>query len=103
MAQSFEDALEQVLAWLEAPPPEGGADDARFQAAIERVLAEPGVPEGDAAQQAAVEHIVQLDDDLRRRLEALSHRRRNPFGDHPDGIGPTLGMDLGGDGGRDRG
>ena len=36
-----------------------------------------------------------LDDDLRRKLEAAARRRSsNPFGEHPEGIGPTLGMDL---------
>jgi hypothetical protein len=34
---------------------------------------------------------------LRRRLEAAARRRNgsHPFGEHPDGIGPTLGMDVG--------
>lgn len=95
MAMSFEEALEQVTAWLEAPPPAGSPEDAQFQAAVERVLAEPGLPGESDDQAQAVDDIVRLDEDLRRRLEALANRHRNPFGEHPDGIGPTLGMDLG--------
>lgn len=95
MAQTFEDALETVLAWLEAPPPPGTPEDARFQAAIDRVLAEPGGVAATPEQAAAIDDIVRLDADLRQRLEALAKARPNPFGDHPDGIGPTLGMDLG--------
>ncbi|AYV46609.1 hypothetical protein CFHF_21705 [Caulobacter flavus] len=94
MAQTFEDSLETVLAWLEAPPPSGSPEEARFLAAVERVLAEPDGSEAHAEQTAAIDDIVRVDDDLRRRLNALANARRNPFGDHPDGIGPTLGMDL---------
>jgi hypothetical protein len=94
MAQTFEDALETVLAWLEAPPPSGSPEEARFLAAIERVLAEPDGSEASAEQAAAIDDIVRVDDDLRQRLAKLAGARRNPFGDHPDGIGPTLGMDL---------
>jgi len=94
MAQTFEDALETVTTWLEAPPPSGSPEEARFLAAIERVLAEPGGPEASAEQTAAIEDIVRVDDDLRQRLAKLAGDRRNPFGDHPDGIGPTLGMNL---------
>ncbi|PVM71920.1 hypothetical protein [Caulobacter radicis] len=95
MAQTFEDALETVLAWLEAPPPSGSPEEARFLAAIERVLAEPDGSEANAEQAAAIDDIVRVDDDLRQRLAKLANAHRNPFGDHPDGIGPTLGMDLG--------
>ncbi|MDG2527646.1 hypothetical protein [Caulobacter endophyticus] len=95
MAQTFEDALETVLAWLETPPPSGTPEEARFLAAIERVLAEPDGSEASAEQAAAIDDIVRVDDDLRQRLAKLANARRNPFGDHPDGIGPTLGMDLG--------
>ncbi len=94
MAQTFEDALETVLASLEAPPPSGSPEEARFLAAIERVLTEPDGPEVGADQAAAIDHIVRVDDDLRARLSKLASAHRNPFGDHPDGIGPTLGMDL---------
>ncbi|KSB87527.1 hypothetical protein AS593_00050 [Caulobacter vibrioides] len=95
MAQTFEDALETVQAWLEAPPPSGSPEEARFLSAIERVLAEPDGSEADAEQAAAIDDIVRVDDDLRQRLARLANAHRNPFGDHPDGIGPTLGMDLG--------
>ena len=95
MAQTFEDALETVLAWLEVPPPSGSPEEARFLAAVERVQDEPDGTETNAEQAAAIDDIVRVDDDLRRRLDALVAARRNPFGDHPDGIGPTLGMDLG--------
>ncbi|MGH1560165.1 hypothetical protein ACRAWD_26010 [Caulobacter segnis] len=38
---------------------------------------------------------MQLDDDFRSRLEKVAQQRGgNYFGDHPDGIGPTLGMDV---------
>ena len=94
MAQTFEDALETVLAWLDAPPPSGSAEEARFLAAIERVLAEPDGSEAQAEQAAAIDDIVRVDEDLRQRLAKLANARRNPFGDHPDGIGPTLGMAL---------
>lgn len=90
-----ETALEQVLAFLGAPPAAGTADDARFGARLRQVIA-ASIP---AAEDAAAEDAprLSLDDDLRRRLDALARQRaeHHPFGDHPDGIGPTLGMDLG--------
>ncbi|MFT4253003.1 MAG: hypothetical protein QM608_11010 [Caulobacter sp.] len=94
MTQTFEDAFEIVLAGLDTPPKRGTPEDDRFQDAIERVLAEPGGAEESAEQADAIDDVVRLDEDLRRRLNALANARRNPFGDHPDGIGPTLGMDL---------
>jgi len=90
-----ETALEQVLAFLSAPPAAGTADDARFGARLRQVIA-ASIPaaEGDDPEDAPR---LSLDDDLRRRLDALARRRAedHPFGDHPDGVGPTLGMDLG--------
>ncbi|PXA74410.1 hypothetical protein DMC25_25295 [Caulobacter sp. D4A] len=94
MAQTFEDAFEIVLAGLDLPPKRGTPQNDRFQAAIERVLAEPGGSEESAEQDAAVDDVVRVDKDLRRRLNALANPGRNPFGEHPNGIGPTLGMDL---------
>ncbi|MEH0196522.1 hypothetical protein V7S57_10975 [Caulobacter sp. CCNWLY153] len=92
MSPTFEDALEVVLSHLDNPPAEGTPEDEAFLAALGEVLvaSQGGLDNDDGARQAIV-----IDDDLRTRLEAIAHRRRlNPFGEHPDGIGPTLGMDL---------
>ncbi|KQY35868.1 hypothetical protein ASD38_04810 [Caulobacter sp. Root487D2Y] len=66
---AWEDALETVVAVLEAPPP-------------------PDSQEGQV-----------IDEPSRRVLAAAPSTRWravvNPFGDHPDGIGQALGMDLG--------
>ncbi|MFY8142300.1 MAG: hypothetical protein ACOVMT_00250 [Caulobacter sp.] len=89
-----ETVLEDVLAFLAHPPEPGGADDARFRERLSQVIS-ASIPlvDGDDPQDAPA---LQLDDALRERLEqALRERRRNYFGDHPDGIGPTLGMDVG--------
>ncbi|MCY1647389.1 hypothetical protein OVA11_10085 [Caulobacter sp. SL161] len=92
MSASFEDALECVLKGLEHPPAHGTDEDADFMIALALVLATP--PAHDEEQPMAAP--AALDDDLRRRLQAVAQHRDFPnvFGDHPGGIGPTLGMDL---------
>lgn len=92
MSASFEDALECVLRGLEHPPARGTDEDTEFLNALARVLATP--PAHDDEQPLAAPSA--LDDDLRRRLQAVAKHRDFPnlFGDHPDGIGRTLGMDL---------
>lgn len=86
-------ALEEVMTFLDAPPEPGSTDDARFGERLRQVIA-ASIPldEGDDPEDAPT---LQLDDDFRRRLEKVaSDRGGNYFGDHPDGIGPTLGMDV---------
>ena len=89
-----ETALEEVMTFLDAPPETGSHDDARFGARLRQVIA-ASIPadDGDAAEDAPK---LDLNEDLRRRLEAVAKRRSEGhyFGDHPDGVGPTLGMDL---------
>lgn len=95
-----ETALEQVLAFLETPPEPGSPDDERFGARLRQVIAAsiPATEDEDPEDAPS----LSLDADLRRRLDALARERAggHPFGDHPDGIGPTLGMDLRLNGGR---
>lgn len=90
--QAWEEALEMVVAFLDAPPAPGSDNGQRFDKALRRVLAGGPTQLTDVAEAAAV-----LDPGLRARLDDLAQRRvgHNPFGEHPDGIGPTLGMDLG--------
>lgn len=90
-----ETAFEELMAFLDNPPEPGGAEDARFGERLRQVIA-ASVPlsEEDDPEDAPT---LALDVDLRSRLEALAHKRAqgNYFGEHPDGIGPTLGMDFG--------
>jgi hypothetical protein len=90
--QSWEDALEVVVGFLEAPPEPDSDAGRRFDQALTRVLAGAPKPVKEDFEAAPA-----LDLGLRQRLDDLSRRRavHNPFGDHPDGIGPTLGMNLG--------
>jgi hypothetical protein len=92
----WEDALEIVVGFLESPPEADTEDGKRFDQALLRVLA--GAPGGDHDGAMQVDAAAGLDASLRERLDDLARRRAhaNPFGDHPDGIGPTLGMDLSG-------
>lgn len=89
-----ETALEEVLAFIDAPPVAGSEADARFAARLRQVIAAsiPAAEEDDLEDAPRLD----LDADLRRRLDDLARERggSHPFGDHPDGIGPTLGMDL---------
>lgn len=89
-----ETALEEVLAWLERPPQPGTPEDVRFGALLRQVLA-ASLPEDDEVPEAGTALPVAAD--LRERLESLALRRgaANPFGENPDGLGPTLGMDVG--------
>lgn len=87
-------ALEEVMRFLDSPPEEGSADDERFGARLRQVIA--AAIRLDESEDPADGPTLQLDDDLRGRLEALAKKRggNHYFGDHPDGIGPTLGMDV---------
>ena len=89
-----ETAFEELMAFLDNPPEPGGAEDARFGERLRQVIA-ASVPlsEDEDPEDAPT---LALDADLRSRLEALAHKRAggNYVGEHPDGIGPTLGMDL---------
>ena len=89
---SWEDALQIVIDGLEAPPHPDSQEARRFDQALRQVLAGAPAPRGDADEAPPA-----LDPGLRQRLDDLAKRRarHNPFGDHSDGIGPTLGMDLG--------
>ena len=88
-------ALEEVMGFLDEPPVPGSPEDARFGVRLRQVLAASIVDEPIDEDDPIPKAELALDDDLRRRLEQVAkHQARNPFGDHPDGIGPTLGMDL---------
>jgi hypothetical protein len=87
-------ALEEVMSFLDSPPEEGSADDARFGERLRQVIA-ASIPldEGEDPEDGPT---LQLDDKFRSRLEKVARQRGGShyFGDHPDGIGPTLGMDV---------
>lgn len=88
-----ETALEEVMAFLGNPPEAGSPDDTRFGERLRQVIA-ASIPldEGEDPEDAPK---LRLDDAFRSRLEALARERGgNYFGEHPDGIGPTLGMDV---------
>ncbi|MGR4864422.1 hypothetical protein [Caulobacter sp. LARHSG274] len=90
-------ALEEVLQFLERPPAPGTPEDSWFGQRLRQVLAASLADEPEDEDAPAPEPNLALDPGLRDRLEAAAKRRSgNPFGEHPDGIGPTLGMDLGG-------
>jgi hypothetical protein len=89
-------ALEEVMEFLADPPAPGTPEDARFGARLRQVLAASTVDDPVDEDDPTPKPELALDDDLRRKLEAAARRRSsNPFGEHPEGIGPTLGMDLG--------
>jgi len=96
MAESVSDetALEEVLAFLDRPPAPGTPDDAVFGARLRQVMA--ATIADDPQEDDRGEPALQLGEDLRRKLDTAAKRRAgtHPFGDYPDGIGPTLGMDL---------
>jgi len=90
----WEDALEELIAFLQDPPAADTTEGRSFDAALRRVLASaPVISEGALDESPS----LGLDPSLRERLDDLARRRAsaNPFGQHPNGIGPTLGMDLG--------
>ena len=97
MAQTVDDetALEEVMAYLDRPPAAGSADDQRFGERLRQVLA-AGLPDDDTPDETAAPARLALAEDLRLRLEAAARARtaRFPFGENPDGLGPTLGMSL---------
>jgi len=90
--RDWEEALEVVIGFLEAPPDADTPEGRRFDEALRHVLNAAPTSHHEAPEAA-----VGLDAGLRARLDDLARRRAgtNPFGDHPDGIGRTLGMDLG--------
>lgn len=87
-------ALEEVMTFLDSPPEPGSADDDRFGERLRQVIA-ASIPldEGEDPEDGPT---LQLDDAFRSRLEKVAKDRGGShyFGDHPDGIGPTLGMDV---------
>ncbi len=89
-----ETALEEVMSFLDSPPEPGTHEDERFGERLRQVIA-ASIPseEGDDPEDAPS---LALDAGLRGRLEAAERKRSEGhyFGDHPDGIGPSLGMDL---------
>jgi hypothetical protein len=90
-----ETALEEVMGFLADPPVPGTPEDALFGARLRQVLAasivDDPIDEDDPIPKAE----LALNAELRARLEAAAGRRGgSPFGEHPEGIGPTLGMDL---------
>lgn len=89
----WEAALEAIIAFLQDPPAPDTAEGRHFDAALQRVLASAPVISEEALEESPT---AGLDPGLRQRLDALARRRSGdkPFGEHPDGIGPTLGMDL---------
>jgi len=91
---TWEDALETVMVHLEDPPhPESPAGEA-FDEALRRLLAAASSAGRQPPSDGGAAPI--LDESLRVRLDDLARRRKpaHPFGDYPEGIGPTLGMDL---------
>ena len=91
-AYDDEAALEAVLAFLDAPPLYGSAEDRLFGLLLRRVN-EAAVTPMEATEDAT----LVLSEDLVRRLADLERRRslgEHPYGDHPEGLGPTLGMDV---------
>jgi len=91
---SDEAALEAVLAFLDQPPEPGTPQDAIFGARLRQVMSAAIADEPDEDERGAP--ALMLGEDLRRKLDAAARQRagKHPFGDFPDGIGPTLGMDL---------
>ncbi len=94
-----ETALQDVIAFLESPPEPNSPLDAVFSERLRQVIAAsiPAAPDNENDTEDAPEPpALALGEDLRRKLEDAARRRgaAHPFGDHPDGIGPTLGMDL---------
>jgi hypothetical protein len=89
-------ALEEVLEFLADPSAPGTPEDARFGDRLRQVLSASIVDDPVDEDDPVPRPELALDQDLRRKLEAVARRRSsNPFGEHPEGIGPTLGMDLG--------
>lgn len=88
-------ALEEVMTFLDSPPEPGSPQDAIFGERLRQVIAAsiPNDPDDEDDDPPA----LALGEDLRRKLEAAARRRAgdHPFGEHPDGIGPTLGMNVG--------
>jgi hypothetical protein len=81
------------MTFLDAPPEPGSAHDARFGERLRQMIT-TSIPlaEGEDPEDGPT---LALDDSLRSRLEKVARDRGgNYFGDHPAGIGPTLGMDL---------
>ena len=90
-----ESALEEVMRFLDTPPEPGTPEDARFGQRLRQVLSASLVDDPVDEDDPIPKPELALNADLRQRLEAAARNRgSNPFGEHPDGIGPTLGMDL---------
>ncbi len=91
-AAEFDAILEEVTAYLENPPPEHSEADRRFGRLLEMLQAQP-VPSFEPHETAHRDEarVAKLDKALAR---AASLDRRPAFGEHDQGIGPTLGMDV---------
>jgi hypothetical protein len=86
-----EAALEMVLAYLDAPPLEGSEEERLFGRLLSKVNQAAAATREESPDASLV-----IGEDLRRRLLDLERRRSDghPFGNHPEGLGPTLGMDV---------
>lgn len=91
-----EAALEAVLAFLDAPPLEGSEEDRLFGRLLRQVNEAAAAPMAEPDEASLF-----ISGDLHRRLVDLERQRgvlerRSapflPFGEHPDGIGPTVGI-----------
>ena len=90
----FEQALEDAIELMAAPPSVGGAEDARLQGLLAQITAyrDQSEPEERAA-------VAQIESAFDERLKALESERRADAkgylgGERPGGLGPTLGMDV---------
>ncbi len=86
-----EAALEMVLAYLDAPPLEGSEEERLFGRLLSKVN-----QAAVATREESADATLVIGEDLRLRLLDLERRRSEgqPFGVHPEGLGPTLGMDV---------
>jgi hypothetical protein len=91
-----ETALEEVMSFLDHPPMPGSSDDVVFGQRLRQVLAAL-VVDDDSDQAEAAPPRLSIPDALKRRLDYAAHQKamKHPFGENPDGLGPTLGMNLG--------
>lgn len=90
--QEFEAALEQAAQSLKTPPaPDTVEEEAFFYLVAEIAAYERSF---DPPQTSRERTLAAELEELKTRLAARNAAKREPFGHHPDGIGPTLGMDV---------
>jgi hypothetical protein len=90
---AFETALQDAIDLMEHPPRPGTEEDARLQGLLNDISR---YQPQEAAAATAGEPAAR--DRFNERLEAFEARRAHEAeesGYNPDGIGPTLGMDVG--------